>query len=111
MVACAGCGTGSLSIPLALQGADVYGSDISKADEAARRYQEQSRAEGSGQRAAPRFEAQDLESLTGSYNTVCCIDVLIHYPPVRPAIRKLCSQSISSKLVACHPWLHTYENV
>ena len=28
---CAGCGTGSLSIPLALQGAKVYGSDISKA--------------------------------------------------------------------------------
>ncbi|CAK0732003.1 hypothetical protein CVIRNUC_000072 [Coccomyxa viridis] len=83
----AGCGTGSLSIPLALQGADVYGSDISKAmaDEAARRYQEQSRAEGSGQRAAPRFEAQDLESLTGSYNTVCCIDVLIHYPPDKMA--------------------------
>ena len=55
-----------------------------QADEAARRYEEQSRAEGSGQQAAPRFEAQDLESLTGSYNTVCCIDVLIHYPPVRP---------------------------
>ena len=27
----AGCGTGSLSIPLALQGAKVYGSDISEA--------------------------------------------------------------------------------
>jgi magnesium-protoporphyrin O-methyltransferase len=27
----AGCGTGSLSIPLALRGANVYGSDISEA--------------------------------------------------------------------------------
>lgn len=32
---------------------------------------------------APCFEAKDLESVSGSYHTVCCIDVLIHYPPVR----------------------------
>ncbi|CAL5223509.1 g6036 [Coccomyxa viridis] len=83
----AGCGTGSLSIPLALQGAEVYGSDISSAmaDEAARRYEEQSKAEISGRQATPRFEAKDLESLTGSYHTVCCIDVLIHYPPEKMA--------------------------
>ena len=55
-----------------------------QADEAARRYEEQSQAESSGQQATPRFEAKDLESLSGSYNTVCCIDVLIHYPPVLP---------------------------
>lgn len=54
-----------------------------QADEAARRYEEQSKAEISGRQATPRFEAKDLESLTGSYHTVCCIDVLIHYPPVR----------------------------
>ena len=53
-----------------------------QADEAARRYREQSKAESSGQQATPKFEAKDLESLTGSYHTVCCIDVLIHYPPV-----------------------------
>ena len=53
-----------------------------QADEAARRYREQSKAESSGQQATPRFEAKDLESLTGRYHTVCCIDVLIHYPPV-----------------------------
>ena len=53
-----------------------------QADEAARRYEEQSKAESSGQQTTPKFEATDLESLTGSYHTVCCIDVLIHYPPV-----------------------------
>ena len=53
-----------------------------QADEAARRYEEQSKTESSGQQATPKFEAKDLESLTGSYHTVCCIDVLIHYPPV-----------------------------
>uniref|UniRef100_A0A7S3E9L0 Magnesium-protoporphyrin IX methyltransferase C-terminal domain-containing protein n=1 Tax=Rhodosorus marinus TaxID=101924 RepID=A0A7S3E9L0_9RHOD len=26
------------------------------------------------------FEAADLESLAGSYDLVCCVDVLIHYP-------------------------------
>ena len=57
-----------------------------QADEAARRYKEHSTAEGSGQQATPKFEAKDLESLAGSYHTVCCIDVLIHYPPVRAPI-------------------------
>lgn len=28
----------------------------------------------------PKFEVKDLESLDGKYNTVVCLDVLIHYP-------------------------------
>ncbi|GJY39872.1 pentatricopeptide repeat-containing protein [Tanacetum coccineum] len=28
----------------------------------------------------PKFEASDLESFTGKYDTVVCLDVLIHYP-------------------------------
>ena len=28
----------------------------------------------------PKFEAKDLESLDGTYDTVICLDVLIHYP-------------------------------
>lgn len=28
----------------------------------------------------PKFEAKDLESLDGKYDTVVCLDVLIHYP-------------------------------
>lgn len=28
----------------------------------------------------PKFEVKDLESLNGKYETVVCLDVLIHYP-------------------------------
>ncbi len=78
LVVCdAGCGVGSLSIPLAQSGALVYGSDISEkmVGEA------QAKAEqilGYGNR--PTFMAQDLAQLTGQYHTVVCLDVLIHYP-------------------------------
>ncbi|GIL98429.1 hypothetical protein Vretimale_3811, partial [Volvox reticuliferus] len=79
----AGCGTGSLAIPLALRGATVSASDISAAmaGEAERRYQEALVATGSkAPKVAPKFEAMDLESIQGSYHTVTCLDVMIHYP-------------------------------
>ena len=31
---------------------------------------------------APKFEALDLESASGRYHTVTCLDVMIHYPQV-----------------------------
>lgn len=31
---------------------------------------------------APKFEALDLESCSGRYHTVTCLDVMIHYPQV-----------------------------
>lgn len=76
----AGCGTGSLSIPLALEGAEVFASDISSAmvDEAARRAEEDLKSKPDMH--VPKFEARDLESITGKYDTVACLDVLIHYP-------------------------------
>ncbi|MBD2177262.1 magnesium protoporphyrin IX methyltransferase [Pseudanabaena sp. FACHB-1998] len=69
----AGCGTGSLSIPLANMGAKVYASDISE------------KMVGEGKERAtdpenPVFEVKDLASLSGEYDTVICLDVLIHYP-------------------------------
>jgi len=73
----AGCGVGSLSIPLAAAGAKVYASDISEkmVGEA------QTRAETElGQADNPTFAVQDLEALSGHYHTVICLDVLIHYP-------------------------------
>lgn len=75
----AGCGTGSLSIPLALEGADVSASDISSSmvEEAGRRA-DVALVGGKGKK--PKFEASDLESLSGKYHTVACLDVLIHYP-------------------------------
>jgi len=76
----AGCGTGSLTIPLALQGAHVYASDISSAmvDEAARLAEDALKSKPNTQ--LPKFEARDLESISGKYDTVACLDVLIHYP-------------------------------
>ncbi|MDX2257149.1 MAG: magnesium protoporphyrin IX methyltransferase [Pseudanabaenaceae cyanobacterium bins.39] len=69
----AGCGTGSLSIPLAEMGATVYASDISEkmVGEA------QSRANNPEN---PLFTVKDLATLSGEYDTVICLDVLIHYP-------------------------------
>jgi magnesium-protoporphyrin O-methyltransferase len=78
----AGCGVGSLSIPLAKAGASVFASDISEmmVQEA------QTRANSAlGQAENPTFVAQDLETLQGCYHTVVCLDVLIHYPQEQAA--------------------------
>ncbi|HSM81063.1 MAG TPA: magnesium protoporphyrin IX methyltransferase [Nodosilinea sp.] len=73
----AGCGVGSLSIPLAQAGAKVYASDISAkmVEEAHRRA-----AVVLAGNNLPAFEVKDLEELSGRYHTVICLDVLIHYP-------------------------------
>ncbi|MEM8807531.1 MAG: magnesium protoporphyrin IX methyltransferase [Cyanobacteria bacterium P01_G01_bin.38] len=73
----AGCGVGSLSIPLAKEGAKVYASDISEkmVGEAKERAEKELSAD-----QMPTFETKDLESITGKYHTVICLDVLIHYP-------------------------------
>lgn len=73
----AGCGVGSLSIPLAQAGAEVYGSDISE-----KMIQEaKARAEAELDNTNNlKFAVQDLEALRGNYHTVICLDVLIHYP-------------------------------
>jgi magnesium-protoporphyrin O-methyltransferase len=78
----AGCGVGSLSIPLATAKAIVSASDISEkmvgeAKEVAARLL--------GNNDNPTFTVQDLESLSGSYHTVVCLDVLIHYPQEKAA--------------------------
>lgn len=73
----AGCGVGSLSIPLAKSGAKVFASDISEkmVTEAKQRANNALENEDN-----ITFVTQDLESLTGNYHTVICLDVLIHYP-------------------------------
>ena len=78
----AGCGTGSLAVPLALKGAALSASDISSAmvNEAKVRYEEAVAAGASAPKTPPVFEALDLESCSGRYNTVTCLDVMIHYP-------------------------------
>jgi len=78
----AGCGVGSLSIPLAEMGATVHASDISEkmVGEAAERANAIL-----GQPHNPVFETSDLETLSGRYHTVVCLDVLIHYPQEKAA--------------------------
>jgi magnesium-protoporphyrin O-methyltransferase len=73
----AGCGVGSLSIPLAEKGAQVFASDISEkmVGEA-----QKIAAEAESPLNNLQFAVQDLEQITGSYHTVICLDVLIHYP-------------------------------
>jgi len=78
----AGCGVGSLSIPLAQAGAIVFASDIS--DKMVGEAKE--RAEASlGTAGNPTFAVQDLETLSGRFHTVICLDVLIHYPQDKAA--------------------------
>jgi magnesium-protoporphyrin O-methyltransferase len=73
----AGCGVGSLSIPLAAAGATVSASDISaKMVEEAK----EKAAEALKDSSKITFAVSDLETLQGSYDTVICLDVLIHYP-------------------------------
>lgn len=98
----AGCGVGSLSIPLAQAGAKVYASDISE------------KMVGEGKARASSvlantdnvtFAVQDLETLSGRYHTVICLDVLIHYPQDKAAemINHLCSLAESRLILSFAP--------
>jgi magnesium-protoporphyrin O-methyltransferase len=76
----AGCGVGSLSIPLAEAGASVFASDISDSMVSEARTRSTATL---GQSNNPTFAVQDLEALDGKYHTVICLDVLIHYPQAK----------------------------
>ncbi|UFP92555.1 magnesium protoporphyrin IX methyltransferase [Gloeobacter morelensis] len=73
----AGCGLGSLSFPLAERGARVFATDISEKMILEARRRQKSRLPDSDN---PRFEVLELEQIDGRYDTVVCLDVLIHYP-------------------------------
>ncbi len=103
----AGCGVGSLSIPLAQAGAKVYASDISEkmVGEA------KERAEAALSTTDNlTFNVQDLETLGGNYHTVICLDVLIHYPQDKAAqmISHLCSMAESRLILSFAPKTLTY---
>ena len=98
----AGCGVGSLSIPLGANGAKIYASDISEkmVTEA------KDRALATLENAEnTTFAVQDLESLSGSYHTVICLDVLIHYPQEKAdeMISHLCSLAQSRIIISFAP--------
>ena len=100
----AGCGVGSLSIPLAKMGAGlINASDISEAMavEADRRARD-----AQLDMSRLRFVASDLESLSGSFHTVCCLDVFIHYPQraAEDMVRHLCSLTEERLIVSFAPY-------
>lgn len=101
-----GCGVGSLAIPLAQMGAVISASDISSsmANEAAER------ANNMGITTA-KFYTSDLESVTGKYNTVTCVDVAIHYPTDKMAqmIGHLCSLADERVMISFAPKTWYYE--
>jgi|TARA_B100000401_G_scaffold428214_1_gene360576 magnesium-protoporphyrin O-methyltransferase len=103
----AGCGTGSLAIPLALRGASVSASDISSAmvGEAEVRYNEQVKAGAKAPAVAPKFEALGLEECSGKYDMVTCIDVMIHYPTdrVNGMVNHLASLSDDKLIISFAP--------
>lgn len=77
----AGCGVGSLAIPLAAKGAKVFASDISQKMVAEARMRADAELSNVlSPEKMPVFAAQDLETIDGRYHTVVCLDVLIHYP-------------------------------
>ncbi len=98
----AGCGVGSLSIPLAQLGAQVYASDISEKMVEEARVRAAASLEPS---QLPVFTVQDLETLSGRYHTVICLDVLIHYPQDQAAamIAHLSSLAESRLLLSFAP--------
>lgn len=100
----AGCGVGSLTLPLAELGAgSIAASDLSEAmvKEAERRANE-----AGVQKGQISFLASDLESLSGRYNTVVCLDVFIHYPqePAEEMVRHLCSLCEERLIVSFAPF-------
>lgn len=100
----AGCGVGSLSIPLAQLGAGrIAASDLSAAmvAEASRRASEASISSDQLE-----FTSSDLESLSGSYETVICLDVFIHYPQqlAEGMVKHLASMAEKHLIVSFAPY-------
>ncbi len=100
----AGCGVGSLSIPLVSLGArSVSVSDISEAmvKETKRRAKENGL-----NLEKMTFKTSDLESLEGSFHTVVCLDVFIHYPQqaAEEMVQHLCKLSQKRLIVSFAPY-------
>ena len=100
----AGCGVGSLTIPLLNLGIrDIQVSDISEAmiEETKNRIKE------IGLKSKNiKFKVCDLEKLSGSYDYVICLDVFIHYPQniAEEMVKHLCDLSTSRLIVSFAPY-------
>jgi magnesium-protoporphyrin O-methyltransferase len=89
----------NLFLVLDIAGAKVSASDISDsmANEAARRANELG--------VMADFYTSDLESVTGKYDTVTCVDVAIHYPTDKMSemVTHLCSLANERVIISFAP--------
>lgn len=90
----AGCGTGALAMRLADCGYAVHGFDVSAPMVSFARYITKDRTRG----VAPQFFVGNIAALDAaprSYDLVCCLDVLFHYPyaEVKEMLERLASLS------------------
>lgn len=95
----AGCGTGTLSTALASHGYEVDAFDVSAPMIHFAKYINSGRTKG----IPPRFQVGDIAALAGqarTYDTVCCLDVLFHYPynEVSEMLKRLSSLA-SNKMI------------
>ena len=100
----AGCGVGSLAIPLLNLGIkNLQVSDISA--EMIKETKKRINELGLNQRKI-KFETCDLEQLKGLFDVVICLDVFIHYPqPVaEEMVKHLCDLSKESLIVSFAPY-------
>ena len=100
----AGCGVGSLAIPLLRLGIqDLQLSDISS--EMIKETKKRINELGLNQRKI-KFDTCDLEQLSGLFDVVICLDVFIHYPqPVaEEMVKHLCDLSKEKLIVSFAPY-------
>ncbi len=100
----AGCGVGSLAIPLLKLGVkDLQVSDISS--EMIKETKKRINELRLNQRKI-KFETCDLEQLKGFFDVVICLDVFIHYPqPVaEEMVKHLCDLSKETLIVSFAPY-------
>jgi magnesium-protoporphyrin O-methyltransferase len=89
-------------------GAQISASDISDsmANEAARRARDAGLSTSDA-----TFYTSDLESVTGSYHTVTCVDVAIHYPTdkMTQMVQHLCDLAEARVLISFAPKTWYYD--
>lgn len=104
----AGCGTGALALPASTKFKKVFASDISTSmtNEA------QTRAKQAKINNV-EFKVSDMEALKGSYNTVSCIDVFIHYPTDKMygIVQGLCDRATDRVIVSFAPKNFFYDTL
>ncbi len=100
----AGCGVGSLTLPLAaLNIGSIYASDISESMIKETKLRAES-AKLDLQKIS--FNVSDLENLKGSFHTVICLDVFIHYPQeaAEEMVKHLCGLAEERLIVSFAPY-------